>query len=136
MATKRTVSPGRSSVGALLPASNTLNASTVTLLAPGSLATGQIQIVKDEAGAVALVLVAYGVGIVEMMEKDEQLIDRINNLTLRQLLITIAPPGFYDGPEDPDNELQWLAREASSVLRAAYRQPECRSSRMGVGAFI
>jgi hypothetical protein len=46
----------------------------------------------------------YGVGIVEMMEKDEQLIDRINNLTLRQLLITIAPPGFYDGPEDPDNE--------------------------------
>ena len=36
----------------------------------------------------------YGVGIVEMMEKDEQLIDRINNLTLRQLLITIAPPEF------------------------------------------
>ena len=46
----------------------------------------------------------YGIGIVETMEKDEQYIDRINNLTLRQLLVTIAPPGFYDGPEDPDSE--------------------------------
>ncbi len=46
----------------------------------------------------------YGMGLVEIMEKDEQLIDRINNLTLRQLLLTTAPPGFYDGPEDPDNE--------------------------------
>ncbi len=46
----------------------------------------------------------YGIGVVETMEKDEQIIDRVNNLTIRQLLMTIAPPGFYDGPEDPDNE--------------------------------
>lgn len=46
----------------------------------------------------------YGVGVVEMMEKDEQVLDRILNLSLRQLLLTISPPGFYNGPEDPENE--------------------------------
>lgn len=46
----------------------------------------------------------YGIGIVEMMERDESLIDRISNLSLRQLLLTISPPGFYTGTEDPEDE--------------------------------
>lgn len=46
----------------------------------------------------------YGVGIVEEMEKDEQVIDRILNMSLRQLLMTISPPGFYTGPEEPEDE--------------------------------
>lgn len=46
----------------------------------------------------------YGVGIVEEMERNEQLIDRILNMTLRQLLLTIAPPGFFTGTEDPEDD--------------------------------
>lgn len=46
----------------------------------------------------------YGIGIVEAMERDESLIDRIVNMTMRQLLLTISPPGFYTGVEDPDDE--------------------------------
>lgn len=46
----------------------------------------------------------YGLGVIEEMEKDETLIDRILNLDLRQLLLSIAPPGFYSGTEDFENE--------------------------------
>lgn len=46
----------------------------------------------------------YGIGIVEAMERDETLIDRIMNMTMRQLLMTISPPGFYTGTEDPEDE--------------------------------
>lgn len=46
----------------------------------------------------------YGIGIVEEMEKNEQVIDRILNMTLRQLLLTISPPGFYTGAEDPEDD--------------------------------
>ncbi|MBX4181664.1 hypothetical protein KW807_02255, partial [Candidatus Parcubacteria bacterium] len=46
----------------------------------------------------------YGIGIVEEMERNEQLIDRILNMTMRQLLLTIAPPGFFTGTEDPEDE--------------------------------
>lgn len=46
----------------------------------------------------------YGIGVVEAMEHNEELIDRIVNLTMRQLLLTIAPPGFYNGQEDPEDE--------------------------------
>lgn len=46
----------------------------------------------------------YGVGVVEEMEKDEQVLDRVLNMSLRQLLMTIAPPGFYTGPEEPEDE--------------------------------
>ncbi len=46
----------------------------------------------------------YGIGIVEEMERDETLIDRILNMTMRQLLISINPPGFYTGPEDLESE--------------------------------
>ena len=42
--------------------------------------------------------------IIEEMEKDEKLIDRLLNLTLRQLLLCIAPGGFYAGTEDFENE--------------------------------
>lgn len=46
----------------------------------------------------------YGVGLVEAMERDETLIDRITNMTMRQLVLSINPPGFYNGPEDFENE--------------------------------
>lgn len=46
----------------------------------------------------------YGIGIPEMMERDESLIDRILNMDMRQLLMTISPPGFYTGTEDPEDE--------------------------------
>lgn len=46
----------------------------------------------------------YGIGIIEEMELDDLLIDRILNMTLRQLLLSIAPPGFYSGTEDLENE--------------------------------
>lgn len=46
----------------------------------------------------------YGIGIVEAMERDEALIDRIMNMDMRQLLLTISPPGFYTGTEDPEDE--------------------------------
>ena len=46
----------------------------------------------------------YGIGIPEMMERDESYIDRINNMDMRQLLMTISPPGFYTGTEDPEDE--------------------------------
>jgi hypothetical protein len=46
----------------------------------------------------------YGIGVVEEMEKNEQVIDRILNMTLRQLLLTITPPGFYTGAEDPEDD--------------------------------
>lgn len=46
----------------------------------------------------------YGIGIVEEMERDEELIDRILNMNMRQLLLTIAPMGFYSGTEDFEDE--------------------------------
>ena len=46
----------------------------------------------------------YGVGVVEMMEKSEELLDYILNASLRQLVMTINPPGFYSGTEDFENE--------------------------------
>lgn len=46
----------------------------------------------------------YGIGVVEAMERNEQLIDRIMNMDMRQLLLTIAPGGFYSGTEDPEDE--------------------------------
>lgn len=46
----------------------------------------------------------YGIGIVEEMENDEELIDRILNMDMRQLLLTISPPGFYTGTEDFEDE--------------------------------
>ncbi|HXC62548.1 MAG TPA: hypothetical protein VNV63_07725, partial [Nitrospiria bacterium] len=46
----------------------------------------------------------YGVGVVEEMERDEVLIDRILNMDLRQLLLCINPPGFYSGTEDFEND--------------------------------
>lgn len=46
----------------------------------------------------------YGIGLVEEMERNEELIDRVMNMTMRQLLLTIAPAGFYSGTEDPEDE--------------------------------
>lgn len=46
----------------------------------------------------------YGIGIVEQMENDEELIDRILNMNMRQLLLTISPMGFYSGTEDFEDE--------------------------------
>jgi hypothetical protein len=46
----------------------------------------------------------YGIGVIEEMERNEGLIDRILNMTMRQLLLTIAPPGFYTGSEDPEDD--------------------------------
>lgn len=46
----------------------------------------------------------YGIGVVEEMENDEELIDRILNMDMRQLLLTIAPGGFYSGTEDMEDE--------------------------------
>lgn len=45
----------------------------------------------------------YGIGVIEEMEKWEGLADRIVNMTMRQLLMTISPPGFYTGTEDPED---------------------------------
>lgn len=46
----------------------------------------------------------YGIGVIEEMERDEKLIDRIMNMSMRQLLLSINPPGFYTGTEDLENE--------------------------------
>lgn len=46
----------------------------------------------------------YGIGIIEEMENDEELVDRILNMSMRQLLISIAPMGFYTGSEDLEDE--------------------------------
>lgn len=46
----------------------------------------------------------YGIGIVEQMENDEELVDRILNMDMRQLLLTISPMGFYSGTEDFEDE--------------------------------
>lgn len=46
----------------------------------------------------------YGMGIIEEMENDEQLVDRILNMSMRQLLLTISPMGFYSGTEDFEDE--------------------------------
>lgn len=46
----------------------------------------------------------YGIGVVEEMDKDEEFAVRVANMTLRQLLLTIAPAGFYTGSEDPEEE--------------------------------
>lgn len=46
----------------------------------------------------------YGIGIIEEMENDEELVDRILNMDMRQLLISIAPMGFYTGSEDMEDE--------------------------------
>lgn len=45
----------------------------------------------------------YGIGVVEEMEKWEGMADRIMNMEFRQLLMTISPPGFYTGTEDPED---------------------------------
>ena len=46
----------------------------------------------------------YGIGVVEAMERDETLIDRIINMTMRQLLLALGIQGFYTGTEDLENE--------------------------------
>lgn len=46
----------------------------------------------------------YGMGIIEEMENNEELADRIINMDMRQLLATIAPMGFYSGTEDMEDE--------------------------------
>lgn len=46
----------------------------------------------------------YGIGIIEEMENDEELVDRILNMSMRQLLLSIAPMGFYTGTEDMEDE--------------------------------
>ena len=46
----------------------------------------------------------YGIGIIEEMENDEELVDRIINMDMRQLLVSIAPGGFYGGTEDLEDE--------------------------------
>lgn len=46
----------------------------------------------------------YGIGVIEEMERDEELADRILNMNMRQLLLTIAPMGFYTGTEDFEDE--------------------------------
>lgn len=59
----------------------------------------------------------YGIGVVEAMERDEQLIDRILNMTMRHLLLTISPPGFYTGTEDPEDEnLRYRPGQLSRTL--------------------
>lgn len=46
----------------------------------------------------------YGIGIVEEMENDEELVDRVLNMDMRQLLLTISPMGFFSGTEDFEDE--------------------------------
>jgi len=46
----------------------------------------------------------YGMGIIEEMENNEELVDRVLNMDMRQLLATIAPMGFYSGTEDFEDE--------------------------------
>lgn len=46
----------------------------------------------------------YGIGIVEEMENNEELVDRIANMDMRQLLVSIAPMGFYTGTEDMEDD--------------------------------
>lgn len=46
----------------------------------------------------------YGLGIVEEMENDEELVDRVLNMDMRQLLLTISPMGFFSGTEDMEDE--------------------------------
>ena len=46
----------------------------------------------------------YGIGIVEAMENDEELVDRIVNMKMRELLLTISPMGFYSGTSDFEDE--------------------------------
>lgn len=46
----------------------------------------------------------YGIGVIEEMERDESLIDRIMNLSMRQLLLSIQPFGFYAGTDDMEDE--------------------------------
>lgn len=46
----------------------------------------------------------YGMGIIEEMENNEELADRIINMDMRQLLATISPMGFYSGTEDFEDE--------------------------------
>lgn len=46
----------------------------------------------------------YGIGVIEEMENDEELIDRILNMDMRQMLLTIAPGGFFSGTQDMEDE--------------------------------
>ena len=46
----------------------------------------------------------YGIGVIESMERNEQLIDRILNATMRQLIMSINPGGFYSGTEDMEDD--------------------------------
>lgn len=46
----------------------------------------------------------YGLGVIEEMEQSEEMVDRINNMDMRQLLLTISPSGFFTGAEDMEDE--------------------------------
>ena len=46
----------------------------------------------------------YGLGVIEEMEHSEEMIDRVNNMDMRQLLLTISPSGFFSGAEDMEDE--------------------------------
>lgn len=46
----------------------------------------------------------YGIGIIEAMERNEEIIDRILNMNLRQLVMSINPPGFYQGTDNLEDE--------------------------------
>lgn len=47
----------------------------------------------------------YGIGVIEEMERNENIIDRLLNMNMRQLLLSIAPAGFFNGiAGDFDNE--------------------------------
>lgn len=46
----------------------------------------------------------YGLGVIEEMEQSEEMVDRVNNMDMRQLLLTISPSGFFTGAEDMEDE--------------------------------
>lgn len=46
----------------------------------------------------------YGIGIFEAIRYDEQLLDRIRNMTIDQLTLSIYKPGFYQGTESLKEE--------------------------------
>lgn len=56
----------------------------------------------------------YGLGVIEEMETSEELIDRVNNMDMRQLLLTISPSGFFSGSEDMEEE---NVRSAPGIFR-------------------
>ena len=46
----------------------------------------------------------YGIGIYEAIRNDEKLLDRIRNMTIDQLTLSIYKPGFYQGTESLKEE--------------------------------